>query len=200
MLEFLDCWHILPQDRPTFSQLCEQINNIIEKNYGNNELNKIESIEESYSSLQQDWRKEIQDIFAELKTKEQVIQKRFFYLNKKNKFFHFLQEIRDREQAMLQLTIQQNHQRMQLEKWEHELHEREMHIIQCELKLLMSTNNNINQERCHQQTPKVQKRSGRFMRSLLNVALNGNASLSSTTAANLISSPTSLFYLIEIKK
>ncbi len=85
MLGFLDCWHILPQDRPTFSQLCEQINNIIEKNYGNNELNKIESIEESYSSLQQDWRKEIQDIFAELKTKEQVIQKKkdFFILKKK---------------------------------------------------------------------------------------------------------------------
>jgi hypothetical protein len=97
---------------------------------------------------------------------------------------------------MLQLTIQQNHQRIQLEKWEHELHEREMHIIQCELKLLMLTNNNNNnQERSHQQTPKVQKRSGRFMRSLLHATLNGNASLSSTTAANLISSPTSLFYL-----
>jgi len=32
----------------------------------------MESNEESYSSLQQDWRKEIQDIFEELKTKEQV--------------------------------------------------------------------------------------------------------------------------------
>jgi hypothetical protein len=93
---------------------------------------------------------------------------------------------------MLQLTIQQNHQRMQLEKWEHELYEREMHIIECELKLLMAGNNN--QERSHQQTPKVQKRSGRFMRSLLNATLNGSASLSSTTATNLISSPTSWFY------
>jgi mitogen-activated protein kinase kinase kinase MLK4 len=134
-------------------------------------LTNSESGEESYLSLQQDWRREIQDIFDELKTKEQ--------------------EIRDREQAMLQLTIQQNHQRMQLEKWEHELHEREMHIIECELKLLMST---TNQERLHQQTPKVQKRSGRFMRSLLNATLNGTANLSSTTATNLISSPTSLFY------
>ncbi len=95
---------------------------------------------------------------------------------------------------MLQLTIQQNHQRMQLEKWEHDLHEREMHIIECELKLLMLANNNNNQERCHQQTPKVHKRSGRFMRSLLHATLNGSASLSSTTATNLISSPTSLFY------
>jgi hypothetical protein len=70
---FLDCWQILPQDRPTFNQLYEQINTIIETNY---QLNNMESNEESYSSLQQDWRKEIQDIFEELKTKEQV--KRLF--------------------------------------------------------------------------------------------------------------------------
>jgi hypothetical protein len=102
---------------------------------------------------------------------------------------------------MLQLTIQQNHQRMQLEKWEQQLYEREMHVIECELKLLMANNNNNNsnnQERSHQQTPKVQKRSGRFMRSLLHAALNGNASLSSATATNLISSPTSLFLSNEI--
>lgn len=90
---------------------------------------------------------------------------------------------------MLQTTLQQNHQRVQLEKWEHDLHEREMLIIERELKLLMSTSN---QERLHQ-TPKVQKRSGHFMRALLHATLNGSASLSSTTAANLISSPTSSF-------
>jgi hypothetical protein len=89
---------------------------------------------------------------------------------------------------MIQLTIEQNHQRMQLEKWEQQLHEREMHLIECQLKLLMLPNN---QERLHQQTPKVQKRSGRFMRSLLHATLNGNVSLSSTAASNLISSPTS---------
>ena len=68
----VDCWQILPQDRPTFSQLYDQINNIIETNYTSNELNNMEPSEETYSSLQQDWRKEIQDIFEELKTKEQV--------------------------------------------------------------------------------------------------------------------------------
>jgi AMMECR1 domain-containing protein len=106
---------------------------------------------------------------------------------------------------MLQMTIQQNHQRQELKKWEDELHKREMHLIECELKLLMSPNNNNNnnnntQDRCHQQTPKVQKRSGRFMRSLLHATLNGNASLSSTTASHLISSPTSLFVLFKKKK
>jgi mitogen-activated protein kinase kinase kinase MLK4 len=67
-----DCWQLLPQDRPTFSQLYEQIDHIINTNYENNELNNTESNEEIYSSLQQDWRKEIRDIFEELKTKEQV--------------------------------------------------------------------------------------------------------------------------------
>ncbi|CAF3604797.1 unnamed protein product [Rotaria sp. Silwood1] len=170
-----DCWQLLPKDRPTFSELYEQINKIIEINYTNNDLSYMETNDETYSSLQQDWRKEIQDIFEELKTKEQ--------------------EIRDREQAMLQLTIQQNHQRMRLQQWEQELHEREMHIIERELKLLMSTNN---QERLHQQTPKVQKRSGHFGRSLLHAALNGSATLSSTTASNLISGPTNFRHLMSI--
>ncbi|CAF4578989.1 unnamed protein product [Rotaria sp. Silwood2] len=67
-----DCWQLAPQDRPTFSELCEQINKIIEINYTNNQLNNMEPNEETYSSLQQDWRKEIEDIFEELKTKEQV--------------------------------------------------------------------------------------------------------------------------------
>ena len=72
-----DCWQILPKDRPTFSQLIEQINKIIETNYTNNDLINTESGEESYLSLQEDWRREIQDIFDELKTKEQVERKVF---------------------------------------------------------------------------------------------------------------------------
>ncbi|CAF1344530.1 unnamed protein product [Rotaria sordida] len=171
-----DCWQLLPQDRPTFNQLYEKIDKIIETNYGNNQLNNIESNDENYSSLQQDWRKEIQDIFEELKTKEQ--------------------EIRDREQAMLQLTIQQNHQRVRLEQWEHELHEREMHIIERELKLLLTTST---QERHYQPTPKVQKRSIHCGgRSFLHAALNGNIILSPTTTSDLISGPTNFRHLVSV--
>lgn len=63
----LGCWKISPQERPTFNELFDQINRIIEKN-------QIESTEESYQSLQKDWRQEIQDMFNELKEKEQVIR------------------------------------------------------------------------------------------------------------------------------
>ncbi|CAF3484945.1 unnamed protein product, partial [Rotaria sp. Silwood2] len=44
----------LSQDRPTFSQLYDQINKIIKLNYSNNELNIMETNDETYSSLQQD--------------------------------------------------------------------------------------------------------------------------------------------------
>ena len=93
------------------------------------------------------------------------------------------QEIRDLEQVITQRSLEQNHQRLQLEKWEQQLHEREMHIVECELKLLMASNN---QERLQHQTPKIQKRSGRFMRSFL----NGHTNLS-PSATHMISSPTS---------
>lgn len=72
-----DCWQILPQERPTFSDLFEQINIIIETNYRTNGINHMEPNEESYQSLQKDWREEIQDMFKELKDKEQV---KYIYL------------------------------------------------------------------------------------------------------------------------
>ncbi|CAF2306593.1 unnamed protein product [Rotaria sp. Silwood2] len=84
-------WKILPDKHSTFSDLVKQINEIIE-------INHIKSNEEFYQSLQKDWREEIQDMFKELKEKEQ--------------------KIRDREQAMYQRSLEQNHQRLQLGKWE----------------------------------------------------------------------------------
>ena len=69
---FEDCWKVSAHDRPTFSELFEQINAIIEINYNTNGINHMEPNEESYQSLQKDWREEIQDMFKELKDKEQV--------------------------------------------------------------------------------------------------------------------------------
>ncbi|CAF2598586.1 unnamed protein product [Rotaria sp. Silwood2] len=165
-----NCWKICPPDRPTFSMLLEQINKIIEVNYTTNEINHMEPNEESYQSLQKDWRQEIQDMFNELKEKEQ--------------------EIRDREQAIHQRILEQNHQRLQLEKWEQQLYEREMHIVELELQLLIAKNN---QQRTHHHTPKLSNRSGGFFRSIL----NGNNNLSSSTNT-LISSPTNFRHLISV--
>ena len=69
----LDCWQILPRDRPTFGHLYEQITQAIERNYSSRrDTSDIKSTDESYMSMQADWKKEIQNIFEELKTKEQV--------------------------------------------------------------------------------------------------------------------------------
>lgn len=72
-------------------------------------------------------------------------------------------------------------------QWEQQLNEREMHLFEYELKLLMTT---MNHERLQNPTPKVQKRSGRFMRSFL----HSNPSLSSPTST-YISPPTSTFVI-----
>ncbi|CAF4152812.1 unnamed protein product [Rotaria sp. Silwood2] len=53
-LTFPLLFYFLSQDRPTFSQLYDQINKIIKLNYSNNELNIMETNDETYSSLQQD--------------------------------------------------------------------------------------------------------------------------------------------------
>lgn len=60
----LDCWKVIPHERPTFSELLEQISGIISLRSTSNE--------ELYQSLQKDWRQEIQEMFNELKDKEQV--------------------------------------------------------------------------------------------------------------------------------
>jgi len=161
-----NCWKLYPRERPTFAELLTQINAMIPLDIHPNECH-----DESYQSLQQDWRQEIQDMFEELKEKEK--------------------EIRDREQAIIQVSLEQNHQRLQLQQWEQQLLEREKYLVECELKLLMSA---INQERVQHQTPKIQKRSGRFMRSFLNGA-NPSQSPSQT---NFISSPTNFRHLISV--
>ena len=92
---------------------------------------------------------------------------------------------------MVRQTIEQNHQQMQLEKREQQLHEYEMQLMERELRLLMLKNN---QERAQHKTPKVHKRSGRFVRSLVQAAFNGHRSLSPASARHLISDPISRFH------
>ena len=61
-----------PQERPTFGDLLDDIHRIIANNSTHDLVHPTGSTEESYQSLQEDWRQEIQDMFNELKEKEQV--------------------------------------------------------------------------------------------------------------------------------
>lgn len=82
--------------------------------------------------------------------------------------------------------VEQNNQRLQLEKWEQQLYEREMHIVELELQLLIAKNN---QERTQYHTPKSSSRSAGFFRSILNgnsnISSNNNTSISSPTSKHL---------------
>ena len=64
----LDCWQSLPSDRPSFNELFDEINTIIERNYSEASLSK----ENTYHSLHDNWREEIQTMFEDLKNMEQV--------------------------------------------------------------------------------------------------------------------------------
>lgn len=67
----LECWEQDPHIRPSFALILEQLTAI-------EEAVMTEMPQESFHSMQDDWKLEIQQIFSELRTKEKVSE--FFYL------------------------------------------------------------------------------------------------------------------------
>ena len=67
------CWQSEPDDRPSFLDLYEQMQTIIEQGYPDDQLTN-EHVEDdtAYQSLQQDWREEIKRILEQFKNVEQV--------------------------------------------------------------------------------------------------------------------------------
>ncbi|XP_044540966.1 mitogen-activated protein kinase kinase kinase 10-like, partial [Gracilinanus agilis] len=138
------CWDPEPHQRPDFDSI----------------LSRLEAIErsalfqmplESFHSLQEDWKQEIQHMFDDLRTKEK--------------------ELRSREEELLRAAQEQKWQEEQLRRREQELAEREMDIVGRELHLLMDQ---LSQER-----PRVKKRRGHFRRSRLKLRDSNNISLPS---------------------
>ncbi|XP_001371036.3 LOW QUALITY PROTEIN: mitogen-activated protein kinase kinase kinase 10 [Monodelphis domestica] len=139
-----ECWDPEPHQRPDFDSI----------------LSRLEAIErsalfqmplESFHSLQEDWKQEIQHMFDDLRTKEK--------------------ELRSREEELLRAAQEQKWQEEQLRRREQELAEREMDIVGRELHLLMDQ---LSQER-----PRVKKRRGHFRRSRLKLRDSNNISLPS---------------------
>lgn len=64
-LFFLDCWQQDPHVRPSFASILEQLTAI-------ERAVKTEMPQESFHSMQDDWKLEIQQMFDELRTKEKV--------------------------------------------------------------------------------------------------------------------------------
>ncbi|XP_059211170.1 mitogen-activated protein kinase kinase kinase 11 [Centropristis striata] len=126
-----ECWDQDPHRRPNFSSILTQLMALEQQV-------KEEMPQDSFHSLQDDWKLEIQDMFDELRAKEK--------------------ELRCREEELKRAALEQKsheeflrQREQQLAQWEQDVFERELSL------LILHLNQNQNQEK-----PNVKKRKGTF--------------------------------------
>ncbi|XP_036210920.1 mitogen-activated protein kinase kinase kinase 21 isoform X1 [Myotis myotis] len=127
-----ECWQQDPHIRPSFALILEQLTAI-------EGAVMTEMPQESFHSMQDDWKLEIQHMFDELRTKEK--------------------ELRSREEELSRAALQQKSQEELLKRREQQLAEREIDVLERELNILIFQ---LNQEK-----PRVKRRKGKFRRSRL---------------------------------
>ncbi|XP_014710072.3 mitogen-activated protein kinase kinase kinase 21 isoform X1 [Equus asinus] len=127
-----ECWQQDPHIRPSFGLILEQLTAI-------EGAVMTEMPQESFHSMQDDWKLEIQQMFDELRTKEK--------------------ELRSREEELTRAALQQKSQEELLKRREQQLAEREIDVLERELNILIFQ---LNQEK-----PNVKRRKGKFKRSRL---------------------------------
>ncbi|XP_042302499.1 mitogen-activated protein kinase kinase kinase 21 isoform X2 [Sceloporus undulatus] len=127
-----ECWAQDPHIRPSFTLILEQLSAI-------EGAVMTEMPQESFHSMQDDWKLEIQQIFDELRNKEK--------------------ELRSREEELTRAALHQKSQEELLKRREQQLAEREIDVLERELNILIFQ---LNQEK-----PNVKKRKGKFKKSRL---------------------------------
>uniref|UniRef100_A0A3B5L5P9 Mitogen-activated protein kinase kinase kinase n=1 Tax=Xiphophorus couchianus TaxID=32473 RepID=A0A3B5L5P9_9TELE len=139
-----NCWSPDPHSRPLFTTILDQLTAIEESGF-------FEMPAESFHSLQDDWKLEIQEMFDQLRTKEK--------------------ELRSWEEELTQAALQQKCQEEALRKREQELAEREIHIVERELNIII--------HQLYQEKPRVESRQGKFRRNRLKLKDGNRISLPS---------------------
>ncbi|TNM99552.1 hypothetical protein fugu_012585 [Takifugu bimaculatus] len=139
-----ECWDQDPHVRPSFSCILEQLSAI-------EEAVMATMPQDSFHSMQDDWRVEIQEMFDELRTKEK--------------------ELRSREEELTRAALQQKSQEELLKRREQQLAEREIDVLERELNILIFQ---LNKDK-----PNVKKRKGKFKRSRLKLKDGNRISLPS---------------------
>ncbi|XP_005064749.1 mitogen-activated protein kinase kinase kinase 21 isoform X1 [Mesocricetus auratus] len=127
-----ECWEQDPHIRPSFALILQQLTAI-------EGAVATEMPQESFHSMQEDWKLEIQQMFNELRTKEK--------------------ELRSREEELSRAALQQKSQELLLRRREQQLAEREIDVLERELNVLIF--------QLSQEAPHVKKRKGRFRRGRL---------------------------------
>ncbi|KAG5857854.1 hypothetical protein ANANG_G00023820 [Anguilla anguilla] len=105
-----DCWNPNPHARPSFASVLDQLTAIEESGF-------FEMPAESFHSLQDDWKLEVQEMFDQLRAKEK--------------------ELRSWEEELSRAALQQKSQEEAALRREQELAEREIHILERELNVII---------------------------------------------------------------
>nr|CAB3263622.1 MAPKKK9/10/11 mitogen-activated protein kinase kinase kinase 10 [Phallusia mammillata] len=130
------CWASNSQSRPTFPSILTSLQAIAESNFTSVD-------DDSFKSMQEDWRLEIQAMFDDLRAKEK--------------------ELCSREEALTRATLQHKLHEEYLRERERELHERELDIVQRELNMYLVTPSVTDK-------PHPAKRKGKFKRQKIHIS------------------------------
>ncbi|KAK6323115.1 hypothetical protein J4Q44_G00054540 [Coregonus suidteri] len=134
-----ECWDQDPHHRPNFASILVQLTAL--------ERQVMEEMpQDSFHSLQEDWKLEIQDMFDELRAKEK--------------------ELRCREEELKRAAVEQKSHEEFLRQREQQLAQWEQDVFERELSLLILHMNN-------QEKPNVKKRKGTFKKHKLKGSKNG---------------------------
>uniref|UniRef100_A0A6M2DSG4 mitogen-activated protein kinase kinase kinase n=1 Tax=Xenopsylla cheopis TaxID=163159 RepID=A0A6M2DSG4_XENCH len=124
------CWESDPHRRPDFPKVLEALDDIARSAFAN-------TPHESFHSMQDDWRREIEEVLLELRRKEK--------------------ELRCREENLKRAQLEQRQHEYELRQREEDLDAREIELLARELRIMI---NGLN-------APEPCKRRGKFKRSRL---------------------------------
>ncbi|CAH2241603.1 jg3937 [Pararge aegeria aegeria] len=124
------CWRSNPRERPMFPEILEQLERIQQSEF-------TRAPHESFHTMQDGWRLEIEEVLRDLRRKEQ--------------------ELRCREEELTRAQLQQRLVEQNLAQKERELEMREIDLAARELHILIFASN-----MSHSQPPQPNKRKGKF--------------------------------------
>ncbi|KAL0878763.1 hypothetical protein ABMA27_003800 [Loxostege sticticalis] len=124
------CWHSNPRERPLFPEILEQLERIRQSEF-------TRAPHESFHTMQDGWRLEIEEVLRDLRRKEK--------------------ELRCREEELIRAQLQQRLVEQNLAQKERELEMREIDLAARELHILIVASN-----MSHSQPPQPNKRKGKF--------------------------------------
>ncbi|XP_045537059.1 mitogen-activated protein kinase kinase kinase 11 [Papilio machaon] len=124
------CWHSNPRERPLFPEILEQLEHIRQSEF-------TRAPHESFHTMQDGWRLEIEEVLRDLRRKEK--------------------ELRCREEELTRAQLQQRLLEQNLAQKERELEMREINLAARELHILIFASN-----MSHTQPPQPNKRKGKF--------------------------------------